>query len=55
MAQPRTAGGAAVALLSSFFLVALATTLVLPGRQTPAVIKSFFTGLAAATTAVIAK
>lgn len=55
MAQPHTVGGAAVALLTSFFLVALATTLVLPGRQTPQVLQSFFSGLAAATTAVIAK
>jgi hypothetical protein len=42
-------------LLVSFFLVALATTLVLPGRQTPALVKNFFDGLASATSAVIAK
>lgn len=46
---------AAVALLSSLLLVALATTLVLPGRQTPAVIAAFFKGLANATTAAIGK
>lgn len=45
--------GAAVSLFSSFFLVALATTLVLPKRQTPAVITAFFNGLASATKAVI--
>lgn len=48
-------GSKAIALLSSFMLIALATTLVLPGRQTPEVIKSFFDGLAKATAAVIAK
>lgn len=43
------------ALLASFLVVALATTLVLPGRSTPAVITAFFDGLASATKAVIAK
>lgn len=42
-----------VALLSSLMLVALATTLVLPGRQTPQVLTSFFNGLAGATRAAI--
>jgi hypothetical protein len=41
-------GGAAVAVLTSIIVVALATTLVLPGRQTPQVITSFFTGFAGA-------
>jgi hypothetical protein len=41
------------ALISSLMLVALLTTLVLPGRQTPAVIREFFTGLSGATRAAI--
>jgi hypothetical protein len=47
------AGNAFVALISSLLVVALATTLVLPGRQTPQVISSFFSGLAGATRAAI--
>lgn len=49
------AGGAVSSLIASFFVVALATTLVLPGRSTPTIITSFFNGLAGATKAVIAK
>jgi hypothetical protein len=41
------------ALLASLMVVALATTLVLPGRQTPAVVKAFFDGLSGATRAAI--
>lgn len=41
------------ALLSSLMVVALMTTLVLPGRQTPAVIREFFTGLSGAVRAAI--
>lgn len=47
--------GTWAAIGSSFLLVALATTLVLPGRETPAVFTSFFNGVAKATTAVIGK
>lgn len=35
----------AVNILTSLVLVALATTLVLPGRQTPAVIQRTFAGM----------
>lgn len=38
-------------LLTTFAIVALATTLVLPGRQTPEVTKSFFGGLSGLTRA----
>lgn len=38
-------------LLGTLALVALATTLVLPGRQTPAVTQSFFGGIADVTRA----
>jgi len=40
-------------LFASFMLVALATTLVLPGRQTPNVIREFFNGMSAATRAAL--
>jgi hypothetical protein len=49
----RSRGSPVTALLASLFVVALATTLVLPGRQTPAVIREFFAGLAGATKAAI--
>lgn len=37
-----------VTVLGSIIVLATVTTLVLPGRQTPSVIKNFFAGLAAA-------
>lgn len=46
-------GDRVTALVGSLLLVALATTLVLPGRQTPAVITAFFSGLSSATRAAI--
>lgn len=46
-------GKGITAVLTSLVIVAFATTLVLPGRQTPAVIRAFFDGLASATRAAI--
>lgn len=43
------------AILTSLFLVALVTTLVLPNRPTPKIITAFFDSLSAATQAVINK
>lgn len=47
------AAGTIAAIVSSILVVALATTLVLPGRQTPSVITSFFGGIADATRAAM--
>jgi len=47
--------GAFVAIVTSIIVVALATTLVLPGRQTPQVITAFFKGLADSLTAAMGR
>lgn len=49
----RNAGSMITSLIASLILVAMATTLVLPGRQTPAVVKAFFDGLANAMRAAL--
>lgn len=36
-------GGKLSALIMTFVIIAIATTLVLPNRPTPAVVKAFFT------------
>lgn len=46
-------GAKFAALFTSLVVVAFATTLVLPGRQTPQVIKAFFDGLSGSVRAAI--
>lgn len=41
------------AVFMTLMVVALCTTLVLPGRQTPAAIKAFFDGMSSVTRAAI--
>lgn len=41
--------------LGSIVVLAMVTTLVLPGRQTPGVIRNFFAGLAAAIRAAMGR
>lgn len=50
-----TVGQKAISILSTLMIVALLTTLVLPGRETPGVIREFFAGLAKAVTAAIGR
>lgn len=42
-------------VLATLAVVALATTLVLPGRQTPAIIRESFSGLSKLTSASIGR
>lgn len=44
-----------ISVLATLAVVALATTLVLPGRQTPQVIGAGFTGLSKLTSASLGK